>query len=522
MFATINIVTKSPVEYEPLRISAELDSFGEHKVQVSSSQYLGDGANLLISVSAFNNGGQSPLYFPAFDTPATSHGLALDMDGEKGYHTFVNLIWNGWSFTAYFNNREKIVPTAWYGTLFNDGGDQVSDGRGFLESAYQRDVGAEGKLRWRVYYDRYRFLGRFDFAGDPGTLDGRNAAVGDWMGTELTYQFHAPHLGYLTVGSQADWDLRAQMESYYVSPVYQPVVLINRPDRSLALFFQDEWALSPHWTLYLGGRADESRNHRPMLTPRVALIYQRSPTSVVKLLYGRSFRNPSPYEQFYEDGITQIGNSGLEAERMQTFEAAFEKRLGKKIELQANAYHYELADLIQSVLVEAALQQYQSLDQCRSTGFESEVTATLGAGLKLDASLAWQETAANAGALVNVNSPARVGKLLLDTPVWRHRWSLSGGLQYLSERETMNGGQVPPVYLVNLTAASRRLAGDLELQIGIHNLFNYHYSDPAGVVQEMDRIQQDGRSFFMRLSWAPQPTADEAKASAPGPAKKDQ
>jgi outer membrane receptor for ferrienterochelin and colicins len=521
MFATINIVTKSPVEYEPLRVSAEMDNFGERKVQVSGSQYLGHGANLLVSVSVFNNTGQPALYLPGFDAPQTNHGLAVNMDGERGYHTFANLIWNGWSFTAYFNNREKVVPTAWFGTIFNDAGDKVSDGRGFLESSYQRDVGTEGKLRWRVYYDRYRFQGRYDFASDIGILDARNVSQGDWIGTELTYRFRVPLIGFLTVGSQADWDLRSRLEAYYVSPVYLSSAPVNHPDRTLAVFFQDEWALSRRWTLYLGGRADDSRNHPLALTPRVALIYQPSPASAVKLLYGRSFRNPSPFEQYYGDGVTQIANPGLDSERLQTFEAAFEKQVGKKLQLQANVYHYQLGDLIQAELVSGVIQQYRNTDSSQATGFELEAVANLGAGLKLDGSLAVQRFSAGAGALVKVNSPARVGKLLVDWPVWHNRWSVSGGLQYLSQRTTLPGGSVPPAYLVNLTAASRRLPGDMELQLGIRNLFNYRYWDPAGTVQEMDRIQQDGRSFFVRLSWAPQRKTDEApRTGAAGPSRK--
>jgi outer membrane receptor for ferrienterochelin and colicins len=511
MFATINIVTKSPVEYAALRTSAELDSFGERKAQVSGSEYLGHGANLLVSVSVFNNTGQSPLFFPGFDTPQTNNGLAVDMDGGKGYHTFANLIWQGWSFLAYFNNSEKIVPTAAYGTIFNDRGDKFSSGRDFVESRYQRDIGTEGKLSWRVYYDRFRDLGRYDFATPGGVADAQTNFEGDWMGTELTYRFRVPLIGFLTLGSVAEWDLRSQIEAYYVSPVYLSVASINRPDRSLAVFFQDEWALSKRWTLYLGGRVDDSRNHQLQLTPRVALVYQPDSATAVKLLYGRSFRNPSPFEQYYGDGVSQIPNPDLDSEKLQTFEVALERQVSKKIELLANVYQYRLGDLIQATLVNGLIQQYQNLDSSRATGVELEAVATLGAGLKLDASLALQKASAGAGDSVTVNSPTGVGKLLLDSPVWRNRWSLSGGLQYLSERLTLTGGSVPPVYLVNFTAAGRRLPGDMELQIGIRNLFNYRYWDPAGRVQEMASIQQDGRSCFVRVSWAPQRTADQAQ-----------
>src|SRR6266852_2247776 len=85
IFATINIVTKSPVEARRLRVSAETGSFGEKKVLVASAMNLGHGANLLVSASVFNNGGQS-LYFPEFDRPATNLGRAADADGEGLSH----------------------------------------------------------------------------------------------------------------------------------------------------------------------------------------------------------------------------------------------------------------------------------------------------------------------------------------------------------------------------------------------------------------------------------------------------
>lgn len=520
MFATINIITKSPVEYASFRVTAETGGFGEHKVQMSSSQYLGRGANLLISASVFNNLGQS-LYFPEFDSPATNRGWAVNMDGEKGYHTFANLIWHGWSLLAYFNSREKLVPTADYGTVFNDRGTKYIDGRGFVESAYQRSIGADGQLRWRTYYDQYRSTDRFDFPGDPAVVDGRQGGKGDWMGTQLTYRFRAPWRGFLTLGGEGIWDLRSMMYVYEKAPVYTDILHTDRRNRSFAAFFQQEWDLSRHWKAYFGGRIDDSRYHGLSLTPRLGLIYQPSATSAVKLLYGRSFRDPNANEQFYDDGISQAANPELRPERMQTFEAVFERQLGKRLEVSANAYHYRLDDFITAVPMNDALIQFQNAALVHSTGLELELAGQLSARWRADASLALQRSDYGANGYLSVNSPRRVGKFLLESPVFRGRLSWSGALQYLSERKTFGGEAVPAVYLVNFTLASRRLPKGLETEVGIRNVLNRRYWDPVGTGQVMDRVEQDGRCFFVRLSWGPQsekkPERAQPEASpAPG------
>src|SRR5271154_5871345 len=76
MFATINIVTKSPAEAGPLTLTADTGSFGEKKAQIVETASLG-GAQVLFSGSVFNNAGQSPLFFPQFDTPQNNDGNAI-------------------------------------------------------------------------------------------------------------------------------------------------------------------------------------------------------------------------------------------------------------------------------------------------------------------------------------------------------------------------------------------------------------------------------------------------------------
>src|ERR1700719_489221 len=148
IFATINIITKSPDQAGPPAVIADVGSFGEKKGQVIAAGSIGKNVKVLFSGSVFNNGGESPLFFPQFNAPETNYGQAVHMNGEKGYHFFSNLTWGKWNITAAFADRKEIQPISWGPTIFNDRGTAVNDIRNYVEAAYTRAV-AGRTLRWR-------------------------------------------------------------------------------------------------------------------------------------------------------------------------------------------------------------------------------------------------------------------------------------------------------------------------------------------------------------------------------------
>src|SRR5579871_2186519 len=134
IFATINVVTFSPTEFSSTQMRVETGSLGEKKVQAASSLPLGHGANLLVSLSAFNDAGEHSIYIPEYDSPATNNGQAINMAGEKGYHLFGNLTWRDWSFTGLFGGAQRTQPVSWGPTVFNDPGTSATDKPNFVDA----------------------------------------------------------------------------------------------------------------------------------------------------------------------------------------------------------------------------------------------------------------------------------------------------------------------------------------------------------------------------------------------------
>jgi len=414
MFATINIITKSPDEAGPLTLTTNTGSFGEKKVQIVETGSLG-GAKFLFSGSVFNNAGESPLFFPQYKTPQTNNGLAIDMAGEKGYHFFGTLDWRNWTVTAAFSGDSKIQPISWGSTIFNNPGTRNNDERNFIDAAYERMIGG-GTFRWRTYYDSFHYEGHGEYAlSEGGVEDNRQSEIGDWVGSQLTYRVHPFFAGDVTLGVEGDIDLRAFLTNYDVTPA--PVVYLStsHPNRAIDLIFQDEKKLSEHWKVDVGVRLDKSYYRRDFVSPRAALIYQSSPWTY-KFLYGRSFRNPSAFQLFYGDGVADAANPALRPERADTVEFDAERKLGKRMNLQASAYGYQLHDVLEGVYLPNDLLQYQNSRGINAQGVELEINGRPMDWLEMTASYALQHTYDET---TLENSPGSLAKLHFAVPLGR-------------------------------------------------------------------------------------------------------
>jgi outer membrane receptor for ferrienterochelin and colicins len=493
MFATINIITKSPSEVGPLSLTADTGSFGEKKGQIVAAGSFG-GAKVLFSASVFNNSGESPIFFPQYNTPQNNYGEAVDMTGERGYHFFATLDWRNWIVTAAFSGDSKIQPISWGPTIFNNRGTRNNDERNFVDAAYERVI-AGGTLRWRIYYDSFHYEGHDEYAlADGGVEDNRQSEIGNWVGTQLTYRVRPFFAGDVTVGVESDIDLRAFLTNYDVMPVPVTYLSTSHPNRSLDLIFQDEKKLSDRWKLEVGFRVDKSHYQHDFISPRAALIYQRSEWTY-KFLYGRSFRNPSAFQLFYGDGIADAANPNLRPESADTLEIDAERKIGKRMNFQASTYGYKMRNTLLGVFLPDGLLQYQNGSAITAAGVEIEINGRPTDWLEATASYAVQRSRDESSL---ENSPEHLAKLRFAVPLGQ-KFDVSSGMQYESSRWTLAGVSLKPVYLADFTLTSKHLIRNLDVRVGLRNAFNLKYSDPIALNPAVDTMPQPGRSFFVEL-----------------------
>jgi outer membrane receptor for ferrienterochelin and colicins len=492
MLANINVVTRSPVDGPALRVSSENDTSGLAKVTASAALNLGHGANLLLSTAIFHSSGMS---FPldGLDIPAGATRPVSNADGERGYHTFANLIWRNWSFTAYLNSREKHPPVGLGTSLSGDPAQHVTDSRNLLGASYKRQIGP-GEVHWQLYYDVYRYHDLFNYPVDEDVQPIHDYNRGDWLDTQFTYALPVSGLGVFTAGVTGSWDLRAQQFNL-VDGERQDYT--NDPDRNAALFVQQEWAVAPNLKLYGGLRLDESINFGHFLSPRLAAVWQYSPRTVYKFVYGHPFRNPSAFEQFYNDGgLSYTAAPPLSQEVAETFQVSMERKLASAWTLTVDGYRYRIRNGIEAVTLQDDVQQYRNSSGYSSNGVEWELSGRVADRLEVSASVT-KQLAANASAWL-ANSPHSLAKARLGLPLCRDRLNLAGSWQYISARQSWTGDRLGGALLMD-AVATWRLTSHFDVQGGIRNLFDRRYEDP--IYLTVDRLRGDGRTAFLKLVW---------------------
>jgi iron complex outermembrane receptor protein len=108
------------------------------------------------------------------------------------------------------------------------------------------------------------------------------------------------------------------------------------------------------------------------------------------------------------------------------------------------------------------------------------------------------------------DSPEHLIKLNVSVPVYKQKVFASLEFQYTSSRrtyfttstgETMRGMDAGGFETVNFTLFSHDLIKNLEFSGSVYNLFDTRYGDPSSRFHLQDIIEQDGRSFRLKLTY---------------------
>jgi iron complex outermembrane receptor protein len=497
--AVVNVIMRNGASLHGGSVQSDGGTFGARGTRAAVGQRLANGVDFTLSGNYERSNGPKSLYFPAFDTPETNGGVANGLDDEEIRQAFGRIKVKDLTITGSYGRREKGVPTASFGTIFNDPLFRTNDERTFIDAQYERSLSGT-RLNIRTYFDRYRYNGTYPFPGADDTaptLVLSDFARGTWWGVDGRVTRDVPWRQTLTAGGEFRANLQQDQGGTYVDHPELSYV-IEGASHLAAAFVQDEVKLHRRVLVNIGVRYD-AYDGFSRVTPRAALIVTPSPNQAFKYLYGTAFRAPNAYELAYYSG--HIRNPSLSPETIATHEVVWERYTRKWLRTSLSAYSSG-ADRLISLITDNETQALAFVNGggVRAQGLEAEGEVRLKWGIHSVASYAFQHANDQETHDTLTNSPGHLAKFRLSVPGPVNRSFVSTELQYISRRLTLAGNTVQPATWTNVTLIEP-IGRSFEMFAGVRNLFDQRSYDPGSEEHLEDVIQQNGRTVRIGIRW---------------------
>jgi outer membrane receptor for ferrienterochelin and colicins len=497
----INVITRKGGQVNGVESSFDYGSFGTYKGRVTAGKQFTNGANFLVSGSIYDSAGPQSLFYKEFDTPAQNNGVAQNMDGDSYRSLFGSLGYEDFTFESAFNHREKINPTAQFDlTTFDDPRLRTIDERSYAALKYAHSFADVVDVTAQVYFDRYTH-----YIGYPqSVVVGTNVLfsafsteqdTGEWWGSELQLTKTLWDRHIITVGGEYRDDFLQQEQISGQTPVVGERV-------SYGVYAQGDFAVLTNLHLNAGGRYDQYGHFDPAFDPRLALIYNPVKTSTFKAIYGTAFRVPD-FEELSDPRFQDI-----QPEKITRYELDYDQEIGRHLSSSLSGFYNDMDHLI--VFDSGSYTNFNA----QTKGVELGLNGSWASGIRGRASYSFQYTRDDTVAWEAPDSPNHMFKFNLSAPLIKDKIFAGAEYQFTSDRLSLHNatdasgqpvtvlGETAGGYgVINLTLFSQNLVKNLEVSASVYNVLNTHYSDPASDFHVQDIIEQDGRTFRVKLTY---------------------
>jgi iron complex outermembrane receptor protein len=503
VLAVINIITRRGQDFNGGEVTGSYGSYDEYSGRFSYGNRYTNGIEFALSGSYLGSAGNDNIYYPEFSS--INNGHQAQNGASQVPNAFASMSYEDLSLEGGFVQRQKTVPGA-YGSVFNDPRNTVLDERAFADLKFQHHFDNDWELIARIYYDHYRYDGDYPLSqyayGDP--LYPGNITINEdrddqeSLGSEVQISKTLFEQNRVTAGAEYRHDFILDQRNFDIGgPTY---LNADYTADTVGIYVQDECSILRNLKLNAGARYDWFSSFGYTINPRVALIYNPCTNSTFKAIYGQAFRAPDAFELYYEAPGNAL-NQNLKPETIHSYEVDYDQVLNSRFQLVSSVFYYDIDDLISYGLDSSGNSTFGNIASATSCGGEMELDGQWAGGWATRLSYTYADARDGSTGQWLSDSPKNLGKFNLTAPLWHEMVFANFEIIAMSDRTTVQGNQLGGYWLANFTLYSHEIVKGLDISASVYNLFDKKYSDPVGSDFGEDSVQQDGRSFGVKLTY---------------------
>ncbi|MCX7086532.1 MAG: TonB-dependent receptor plug domain-containing protein, partial [Methylococcales bacterium] len=164
-FGVINVITKRGRDQKGVNVKASYGSNDAYKTSISVGDRFKSGLETFLSGTFYNSQGFNKLYYSEFDNPLNNNGVSVGNDAEQDKKIIAKAALGDFAFEGVYVKRNKDVPTASFGTLFNNSNYNTINEATFLELKYEHIFDNQLNLQSRLSYNSSRFNADYPYVG---------------------------------------------------------------------------------------------------------------------------------------------------------------------------------------------------------------------------------------------------------------------------------------------------------------------------------------------------------------------
>jgi outer membrane receptor for ferrienterochelin and colicin len=521
----VNLITRSRDEPTSgwLGVSAYQDSVARARGGFQAN--LGNDSGVWTSVAAARSGGR--------EVTIPGVGTTESFDAFEAATLTGRAWWRSLTLQWFATHRDQLLPTAAFGTRFDDVRTRWRDTRGLVEVRFEPRLSDTVRLFTRTFANLYRFEGDYTYdAATPGdVIINTESYRGTWLGGEARLVIEPLPELRVSAGGEVQASVTASLQGYENPRPDRGSYYLDAslPYQIYAAYALAEWRPSRALRVSAGARVDGWSTFGLNVNPRLAVILKPTTRDVLKLMAGRAFRAPSIYELEYNDGgITQIpasrSRTSLRPEAVWSAELEYQRRFSRDWVGLASVHFQYATAFIETVAAPADCNDgpcdpdpgdgvtpfvyANGNDDFYTVGADLELRRDFRGGFMLSANYGYLEARyvrapAEAGTASTraPNAPRHFGSTRFIVPVAPLAGQLATRLSLEAPRRVSLADDTETDWAVvaDVVLSGRVRDYGLRWAFGVYNLFDWRYTAPVTDTFANPRMPQPGRSFMASL-----------------------